>query len=266
VGRAPQLIWRTHNGCWLLKNHSLNTFFRVFSGRAPVGPKGQRPLVGSFDLLQSRIDGWVTDPDGPERRNIQVSILRKKRGGDILIGETSIYNVNRHIPLKFEIEVGSAVSGADLVAEVVEVKAVNSDGTVGLLRRNYLGNGFSYAEERLTWTVGLQSEILLPAPQEDGDYMLRMLVQPFVNPPLPRSQMLKIYIGDHQLGGVELEKPHQRFVEYRVPSFLFVGQPSFRLRFEHPDAIAPNEVGGKDKRPIGVGFRRLSLVRFSKVQ
>ena len=197
---------------------------RGLLGRTNIPPAGQRALHGVYDWRLGRLTGWVTDPDGPTNAPLSIAASRKRQGGNESIADVTLRPKHPDARTDFVLETGDAITAEDLLKESIEVLAKNADGTTGLLRLDGAkqvqlikqnmspphevvvdvdftrgGNGhlfatrhFSDPGENLTWALGTESEIRLPAPSGDGHYVLRMLVEPFLSKVNPGQLLITV--------------------------------------------------------------------------
>jgi hypothetical protein len=83
-----------------------------------------------------------------------------------------------------------------LVSEIVFGIRGNSAG--------YLGDGWAAAEAAHTWAVGNRSQLALPLQREQGDLLLKLIVGPFVSPPVVPMQRLAVLANDVEVANFTL--------------------------------------------------------------
>ena len=140
-----------------------------------------------------------------------------------------------------------------LVSEIVFGTSGNSAG--------YLGPGWAPAEAAHTWAVGDRSELALPLQGERGDLLLKLIVGPFVSPPVVPLQRLAVLANDVEVANFTLTREAK--LQCLIPACNLQGRDRINLTFLHPDAAVPARVvpGHADHRDLTVAFHRIVLQR-----
>ncbi|HEX5325846.1 MAG TPA: hypothetical protein VFW75_04185 [Acetobacteraceae bacterium] len=126
---------------------------------------------------------------------------------------------------------------------------------------SYLGTGWSGDESGYRWTVAGSSELWLENPGAH-EFVLELEVTPFALPPILPAQRLRIYLRQSLIGECVLTRPGR--LGFRIPASALRAPGPVRLRFEHPDAARPIDLGGSDdERTLAISFHRLTLSRLT---
>jgi hypothetical protein len=139
------------------------------------------------------------------------------------------------------------------VSEIVFGIRGNSSG--------YLGPGWAAAEAAHTWAVGNRSVLALPLQREPGDLLLKLIVGPFVSPPVVPMQRLAVLANDVEVANFTLTREAK--LQCLIPADNLQGRDHLDLTFIHPDAATPARVipGHADRRDLTIAFHRIVLQR-----
>ena len=125
---------------------------------------------------------------------------------------------------------------------------------------NYLGTGWSPAEQGFRWMVGTESELWLSNPGAGDAFVMQIDTTPFLHLPEAPAQRLIVTVRGQPVGHSVLE--HNASLAYRVPAELVSGKAPVRVVFQHPDAARPIDHGHpSDTRQLAVSIERLRLLR-----
>lgn len=125
--------------------------------------------------------------------------------------------------------------------------------------RYHLGAGWSGDEPGYRWSTGQSSELWLDNPGDNSDYVLELILAPFVHPPALPQQRLAVFVRGALIGRARL--CDLQTLAYRIPAAAFMGHGPVRIAFEHPDAASPQAHGiNADTRELALSFRRLVLL------
>jgi hypothetical protein len=121
----------------------------------------------------------------------------------------------------------------------------------------YLGDGWSGAEPGYRWTLGRTSEIWLERPRHGGDCRLELDVSPFcLEPDVPRQRLL-LRVREEVVGRAVVTT--RRVLAFRIPQAVLAGAGPLKVQLECPDARAPADVGGSDRRVLALCCYGLAL-------
>ena len=125
----------------------------------------------------------------------------------------------------------------------------------------YLGPGWAAAEAAHTWAVGDRSVLALPLRGAPGDLLLKLIVGPFVRPPVVPVQRLAVLANDVEVANFTLTREAQ--LQCLIPVSNVQGRDRIDLTFLHPDAATPARVvpGHADRRDLTIAFHRIVLQR-----
>jgi hypothetical protein len=122
------------------------------------------------------------------------------------------------------------------------------------------GGGWSPAEPKHTWTVGLESALELPLPARSGVYLLNLTLAPFVFKERLPAQKLTVVVNGKEIKTNTVRE--RASIEYKLPWELLEGRDSIDVVFKHPNAAKPAEVNGvPDQRQIAFAFEAVTLTR-----
>lgn len=247
-------------------------------------------LYGYFEIRVDRIVGWVKDVYNCDVSDVQIDVLVRSR--HIASVAATAQPENRRFVFSLPIE--DRFTSDDLVREEVIIIARDSDGNSGrilldgatqleLIRehlaepaavildldfsrggnaRPYLGDGWSGTEDNFTWTEDDDSFISFDAPNESGNYVLRMTTGSLIRKPHLPTQRLNLFINAMQIAYVVCDEAHAQFHEFRFTQDVFAGASRATLHLHHPDAVSPSDLGeSQDKRRLAFNFKRLTIVR-----
>lgn len=118
--------------------------------------------------------------------------------------------------------------------------------------------GWSQPEPEYTWTLGRNSRLEIPRPDQPATYAMLLELRPFLWPGLP-GQRLVVYVNHRQVGNF-LVSANGPF-ECELPWDLIADTATITVTFVHLDAARPCEVvDSTDDRDIALAFERVSLV------
>ena len=103
----------------------------------------------------------------------------------------------------------------------------------------FLGGGWAQSEPVFTWSIGVESHVILPRTKPADEYMLTLDVVPFIHHPDLRGQRLIVLINDTIVGAAELSRP--TLLAYRIPGSLARQSERMLVTLKHPDAAYPNK-------------------------
>jgi len=127
---------------------------------------------------------------------------------------------------------------------------------------NYLGAGWSAAEDGFRWMIGAESDLWLNNPGPGDAFVIQMELGPFCHPPQVPSQRLTIMVRGQPVGSSVLET--NTCVAYRIPADLVRGKAPVHVVFQHPDAARPTDHGHpNDTRQLALSIQNLRLLRVS---
>lgn len=122
-----------------------------------------------------------------------------------------------------------------------------------------LGEGWS-AEDNYAWAIGAESRLNLPLSGSDARYVLRLTVQPLVNPGVLDAQRLDIDTVAGPLGRFTIDR--RTTIELPLPLELTRNRRHLELILRHPDALRPNTFKNiDDSRLLSLCFMSGGLVR-----
>jgi hypothetical protein len=258
----------------------------------PPGPKRQVAelsfgLDGRYDFSAGRITGWVVDETDPDNRNLTVSITR---GSDLLL-QVQVAERNAGPGWRFQIDTGNLVTGRELLDEAVNVTVSDKYGGYKPLRiegstqldlireyvdgaippyltidfgedgncREFMLDGWSGPEQGHTWTTGPRSVLAFTPPDDPRDYLMELLLWPFIVEHRHPEQKLEIWLNDSELDVYVVSR--QSYLSCRMPASLLSRQARAVVRFEHPNAARPCDFGlSEDHRDLGLAFKKLKIV------
>jgi hypothetical protein len=247
-------------------------------------------LYGYFELRVDRIVGWVEDTYRSSAADMQVDV----RCGGHLIASVVASAQPGEARFFFSVTVDDRVKAADLIRETVIVVARDSDGNTGRLlldgaaqlelirdylgvptivsfdldfspggnARPYLGSGWSGSGVDVTFMQDDESFINFETPSESGTYALRITIGAIIQKPDVPEQALTAFVNGVEVAQLfQTESPVQ-FHEFMFSSEAFTAIPHSSLRFYHPDAKRPCDLGWNgDIRRLAFSVKRISLVR-----
>jgi hypothetical protein len=120
-----------------------------------------------------------------------------------------------------------------------------------------LGAGWS-SEDAFSWTIGAESELILPLPGDDRATILRFDVHPSIFSAKVACQRLMIRAGKTVLGSFEITA--WRTLVIPLPVALTSGAERLELTLIHPDAARPRDyLPVDDSRRLAVCFHSAGL-------
>jgi hypothetical protein len=136
------------------------------------------------------------------------------------------------------------------------------DFGVGGNSNEFCRDGWSQPEPRHTWTLGQQSTLELPQPDEPGDYRMVLELGPFVAADRLPCQHLEVLANGTEIGAFEVNAVS--LLECLLPWSVIEPKKTISITFLHPNAAKPSEVNGvPDHREIAFALERLRLTRVS---
>ncbi len=129
---------------------------------------------------------------------------------------------------------------------------------------HFLGDGWSGAEPGFRWTLGRTSELWLEHPRQSGDCLLELDVSPFHHDPHVPRQRLVLRVRDEVVGRAVVTT--RRVLAFRIPAAILAGAGPVKLGLECPDARAPADLGGSDRRVLALCCHTLALRSCSAVE
>jgi hypothetical protein len=98
-------------------------------------------------------------------------------------------------------------------------------------------------------------------PTESGTYALRISAGTVIHGPDLLVQHLVVFINELQISQLIYTEPYTQFHECTFTHEAFSGMARTTVRFLHPDAVRPCDIGPHDdRRRLAFNFKRLSLV------
>ncbi len=118
--------------------------------------------------------------------------------------------------------------------------------------------GWSAPEDRLAWSVGPVSRLLLPAPISGHDLAMELHIEPQTTQSVP-GQRLIISVND-----IEIFRETMRaaaILSLPVPPSALANARTLDITFTHPDAISPasDDIDNEDDRELAFAFYRISV-------
>lgn len=125
---------------------------------------------------------------------------------------------------------------------------------------NYLGAGWSAAEDGFRWMTGVESDLWLNNPGPGDAFVMQVELAPFCHPPEVPSQRVAIMVRGQPVGESVLET--NTSIAYRIPGELVRGKAPVHVVFRHPDAACPTDHGHpNDSRQLALSIQNLRLLR-----
>jgi hypothetical protein len=125
-----------------------------------------------------------------------------------------------------------------------------------------LGRGWSQPEPWGVWSDGVRAQLLLQIKPEDFPTGVRIQFSFTSYVSKARDQRLEISLAGRKLASRTFnESQPQQLVEIDLDSSSINPSATTRLDLSIPDAIAPAESGGADKRQLGVGLTNVRVVK-----
>jgi hypothetical protein len=126
--------------------------------------------------------------------------------------------------------------------------------------REFLGDGWSFAESIGTWAVGDRSEVRLPPTAHSGLYGLRISVVPMLWPPAVTSQHISLRMNGRALLQGQARKNEVCTFSCEVPAGVMAFDRTNLLEILHEDGAAPASIGDSaDRRVLSLRFVSLSI-------
>ncbi|MGI4975776.1 MAG: hypothetical protein ACRYG6_02410 [Janthinobacterium lividum] len=124
---------------------------------------------------------------------------------------------------------------------------------------DFLGAGWSTHEPDGMWMLDDESTLLVPRPEQAGDYLLELELGSLLVPQRP-FQRLSVQVNGAVVGSQVLRG--DTVVQCWVPWPLLAGPPLSVVTLAHPDGWSPSESWGDDRRVLSLHARvaRLSLL------
>ena len=123
----------------------------------------------------------------------------------------------------------------------------------------YRRGGWSFPEGGGTWTLGFESELLVPEPPDTPCYTLLLDVSPFLGGTVAVQRMV-VRVDGTQVGSFDVTHPQTLACE--IPEAVLRRDGSMRITFEQPDAMRPFDIAASDdRRLLGFMHKRLVLQR-----
>ncbi len=124
----------------------------------------------------------------------------------------------------------------------------------------HLGGGWARAEPAFTWSVGVESHLMLPLLKPADEYILTLDVIPFIHVPEVPGQRLAVSINDTVVGSCTLTRP--TLLGYRIPTAVARGAEQVVVTLHHPDAVRPMNFGDSgDERDLALALSEVKLYR-----
>jgi len=125
---------------------------------------------------------------------------------------------------------------------------------------SYLRGGWACAEQDFTWTIGTESQFVLPHLDEGVAYVLSLDVVPFVYRPALLSQALTVRVGGIIVGSANLSRP--ALLTFRIPADLVRRSDRLLVTLQHPDAARPTDLfETPDSRQLALAVSEVKVYR-----
>jgi hypothetical protein len=123
--------------------------------------------------------------------------------------------------------------------------------------------GWSYPEPHFTWTLGYQSDIILPAPRIPGAYEVALDLFPFTAPGVP-EQPLSLHANGEEIGRFAVRAGG--CLVCRAPWNVIARAPTLTLTLRHPGAAQPSRTkpDNADSRLLAFAVKTLTLRRLAQ--
>jgi hypothetical protein len=243
-------------------------------------------LTGWFDLSGDIITGWVVDRCYPENQGLTVSIMR----GNAVLKSARVTEPGE-MGWCFSLDTDGCISALEVLHERVQVVASDQDGNSRMLKlegstqlqliqehlpgssaplleidfrkggnsERFVTSGWSGQEKTHRWSEGAESTLAITGLSLPESYDIVILLWPFTVPGQLAEQRLEI-LGN----GTPLKTfgvTHQSFLRCKVPSFVASDDRRLMLRFMHPDAARPIDLGiSGDTRRLALAFKKLKIL------
>jgi len=132
-------------------------------------------------------------------------------------------------------------------------------GTLGN-SADYKISGWQEPESGFTWTLGTESSLAFPRPEEPGRYALELHISPFVWKERLTAQRVSIAVNEEEVGKFSVE--HDEVILCEIPWSVLELRSACIVEFTLPDSASPAQVNGvPDTRSIALAFNEMRLIR-----
>jgi hypothetical protein len=122
---------------------------------------------------------------------------------------------------------------------------------------SFLRAGWSVGEPQETWSLGRESQLVLPAPRLPWTYVMVLKMRPLVGGPVT-SQRLLVTVNGVLVATFNVDRRTVRTCV--VPWDAIADRDTLDIRFQTPDAARPVDIGANnDTRLLGIAFVSLNL-------
>jgi hypothetical protein len=120
--------------------------------------------------------------------------------------------------------------------------------------------GWQQPESGFTWTLGTQSSLAFPRPEEPGRYALELHISPFVWKERLAAQRMSVAVNDEEVGKFTVER--EEVILCEIPWSVLALRAACVVDFALPDSAAPAQINGvPDTRSIALAFNEVRLIR-----
>lgn len=120
----------------------------------------------------------------------------------------------------------------------------------------YQGTGWSMREPDGVWMLDGESTLILPRPEQPGDYLLELELQSLL---APGHEFQRLSVRVNGVGVCNQVLRGDTLVQCWVPWSVLGGPLKSMVILSHPDAWSPSEGGGGDQRVLSLYARTISL-------
>ncbi len=124
---------------------------------------------------------------------------------------------------------------------------------------SFMGAGWSACQADYCWTIGNQTELVLPIDKVTTDLELQIYFKPFVNESKAHQQRIGVSVNGTQLTEWLVSSFTFQDASVRIPVEL-AQREELQISFHFPDAASPKTLGlGADARILGMAVRSLHV-------
>ncbi len=116
--------------------------------------------------------------------------------------------------------------------------------------------GWSIRETHGAWMLDGESTLVLPRPEQPGDYLLELDLASLL---VPERKFQRLSVRVNGVGVCNHVLRGEAVVQCWVPWSLLAGPPQTVLALSHPDGWSPSEAGSDDTRVLSLYARSASL-------
>ena len=123
--------------------------------------------------------------------------------------------------------------------------------------------GWSYAEQQFTWTIGQSAKLVFSIPGSDQSPTLHVRLAAFTKAPEVPWQPVEFYVNGQKLADWTVSADAEEFTAV-IPVELVKSPGELEIELKTPKAISPKSMGvGADPRLLGVCCYELSITKQS---